>query len=251
MRNFNRKRIWSKFIKAINDFNLIEDGDKIAIGISGGKDSILLVNLFKELKKDKSRNFEFVPITLNPGFKEKDLKTVTGFLDSLETEYDLHDTNIWEVAFQEGSKNPCFLCAKMRRGILYRRAEELGCNKLALGHHFDDIIETVMINMFYAGTIKTMLPKVKSTSGNFEVIRPLAYIKEESIISYKNHFEIEAMNCGCKIEEDKIVSKRKEIKILLKDLEKTNPNIKNSIFNSIRNVNLDYVINYVKSGEEK
>lgn len=242
-----RKRIWSPFLKAVKEYNMVEDGDRIAVGVSGGKDSLLLVKLFSELKKDRSRNFELIPISLDPGFKEEDLDNLKLNMKRLDIDTNIFDTNIWEVAFSNGGKNPCFLCAKMRRGVLYTRAEELKCNKLALGHHFDDIIETALINMFYGGTIKTMLPKVKSSSGNFDLIRPMCYVKEKSIISYTKNQGLTPMSCGCSFEAslDKNLSKRKEIKMMLTNLEKESPNIKQSIFSSLKNVNLDYIMGYV------
>lgn len=243
-----RKPIWSKFIKAVKEFKMIENGDRIAVGVSGGKDSLLLLKLFKELKKDRSFDFELVPITLNPGFKDSDLQDLKKNLDIIGVEYDIHNTDIWEVAFKiSGEKSPCFMCAKMRRGLLYTRAEELGCNKLALGHHFDDVIETTLINMFYAGTLKTMLPNVKSTTGNFDLIRPLVYIFEKDIISFVEASGLKPMRCGCPIEEGKVDSKRLLVKNLLKELEKDNPLIKKSIFNSMRNINTDYVMGCVSS----
>lgn len=250
IRTTYRKKIWSKFVKAIKDFNLIEDGDKIAVGISGGKDSLLLAKLFQELKRDKSKNFEVVYISMDPGFGAMDLGEFRKNLDDLGIECEIFDANVWEIAFKEDPENPCFLCAKMRRGVLYKKVEELKCNKLALGHHFDDVIETTLINMFYAGTVKTMLPKVSSTSGKLEVIRPLVYIKEKDIINYTNKNEIKAMACGCPIESGKVDSKRREIKELLEELEKKNPQIKQSIFNSMKNINIDYVIGYVGKREE-
>lgn len=245
IRTTYRKKIWSKFTKAIKDFNLIEEGDRIAVGVSGGKDSLLLVKLFQELKKDKSKNFEVVFISMDPGFGAIDLDEFKTNLNELGIPCEIFNANVWEVAFKEDPENPCFLCAKMRRGVLYKKVEELECNKLALGHHFDDVIETALINMFYAGTIKTMLPKVKSTSGKLEVIRPMIYIKEKDIISYTKRNEIKAMACGCPIESGKVDSKRKEIKILLEELEGKNSQIKQSIFNSLKNVNLNYIMGYV------
>lgn len=245
IRTTYRKKIWSKFTKAIKDFNLIEEGDRIAVGVSGGKDSLLLVKLFQELKKDKSKNFEVVFISMDPGFGAIDLDEFKTNLNDLGIPCEIFNANVWEVAFKEDPENPCFLCAKMRRGVLYKKVEELECNKLALGHHFDDVIETALINMFYAGTIKTMLPKVKSTSGKLEVIRPMIYIKEKDIISYTKRNEIKAMACGCPIESGKVDSKRKEIKILLEELEGKNSQIKQSIFNSLKNVNLNYIMGYV------
>lgn len=252
IRTTYRKKIWSKFTKAIKDFDLIEDGDKIAVGVSGGKDSLLLSKLFQELKRDKSKNFEVAFISMNPGFGSMDLEQFKINLEELGIPCEIFDANVWEVAFEADPDSPCFLCAKMRRGVLYNKVEELGYNKLALGHHFDDMIETTLINMFYAGTTKTMIPKVKSTSGKLELIRPLIYIKEKDIINFTTKNEIKAMACGCPIESGKVDSKRKEIKELLAKLEETNPQIKQSIFNSMKNINLDYVLGYVdgnKKGE--
>ena len=155
LREGYRKKIWSKFTKAIKDFDLIEDGDKIAIGVSGGKDSLVLCKLFQELKRDRSKNFSVAFISMNPGFREDDLRKFKENLEALEIPCEIFDANVWEVAFTEAPENPCFLCAKMRRGVLYKKVEELGYNKLALGHHFDDVVETTMINIFYAGTVKT------------------------------------------------------------------------------------------------
>ncbi|MGL4646592.1 MAG: tRNA 2-thiocytidine biosynthesis TtcA family protein, partial [Cetobacterium sp.] len=196
IRSTYRKKIWSKFTKAIKDFDLIQDGDKIAVGVSGGKDSLLLSKLFQELKRDKSKNFEVAFISMNPGFGSMDLEQFKINLEELGIPCEIFDANVWEVAFESSPDSPCFLCAKMRRGVLYSKVEELGYNKLALGHHFDDLVETTLINMFYAGTTKTMIPKVKSTSGRLELIRPLIYIKENDIINFTKKNEIMAMACG-------------------------------------------------------
>lgn len=244
-----RKKIWKKFIKAVQDFKLVEDGDKIAVGVSGGKDSLLLCKLFQELKKDRSKHFEVYFISMNPGFEAMDMDKFQQNLKELGIDCELFDANVWQVAFEQDPESPCFLCAKMRRGVLYKKVEELGCNKLALGHHFDDVIETTLINLFYASTVKTMLPKVSSTSGKLQIIRPLVYVKEQDIKSFMKHNEIEAMSCGCPVESDKTDSKRKEIKLLLETLEKINPNIKQSIFSAMKNINLDYVLGYTRGNK--
>ena len=245
-----KKTIWSKFLKAVDDFELVKDSDKIAIGVSGGKDSLLLAKLFHELKKDRRRNFEFKAVSLNPGFREEDLNNFKNNLEKLNIDCEIITTNIWEIANEKAKDYPCFLCAKMRRGILYTKVEEMGFNKLTLGHHFDDVIETTLINMFYAGTLKTMTPKVSSTSGKLELIRPLIYVKESDIIDYTKTNGIRAMNCGCTIESGKTSSKRKEIKNMLAELEEKNPGIKQSVFNSMKNINLDYVFGYtLKNGK--
>ncbi len=245
-----RKQIWSNFIKAVKEFNMVEKGDRIALGISGGKDSLMLLNLFLELKKDKSFDFDFVPITLNSGLDQNDFYQLNNYLTSLNCNHKIFDTNIWKVVFDDMKEsNPCSLCASMRRAILYKKAEELNCNKLALGHHYDDIIETALINMFYGGSIKTMLPNVKSTKGKFNLIRPMCYVMEKDIISYISKNEIPVIKCGCRISEIKPDSKRAEIKELLKTLEKNNPLIKKSIFNSLRNVNLNYIMGYIEKND--
>lgn len=251
LRTKYRKKIWTKFIKAIKDFDLIQDGDRIAVGVSGGKDSLLLCKLFQELKKDRSKNFEVKFISMNPGFEAIDIDKFKENLIEMGINCDLFDADVWKIAFEEAPDSPCFLCAKMRRGVLYKKVEELGFNKLALGHHFDDIVETTMINMFFAGTVKTMLPRVSSTSGKMDLIRPLAYVREKDIINFMNYNNIQAMSCGCPIEAGKVDSKRKEIKNLLKELEERNPNIKQSIFNAMRNINLDYVLGYTRGNKVK
>ncbi|MGL5054826.1 MAG: tRNA lysidine(34) synthetase [Fusobacteriaceae bacterium] len=244
-----RKKIWAKFIKGVKEYNLIEDGDKIAVGVSGGKDSLLLAKLFQELKKDRSKKFEVAFISMNPGFQAMDMEQFKKNLEEMNIPCEVFEANVWEVAFNENPNSPCFLCAKMRRGVLYNKVEELGYNKLALGHHFDDLVETTMINMFYAGTVKTMIPKVNSTSGKLQLIRPLINIYEKDIINFTQTNEIKAMACGCPIESGKVDSKRKEIKLLLKDLEEKNPHIKQSIFNSMKNINLDYVLGYTRGNK--
>lgn len=250
LRKTYRKQIWRKFVKAVKDFNLIEDGDKIAVGVSGGKDSLLLCKLFQELAKDRTKNFEVKFISMNPGFGSMDIDQFEKNLEELEIPCEIFDANVWEVAFKENPESPCFLCAKMRRGVLYKKVEELGCNKLALGHHFDDVIETSLINMFYAGTIKTMIPKVSSTSGKISIIRPLVYVKEAEIINFTKRNGIKPMSCGCPVEGEKTDSKRSELKNLLKTLEAANPNIKQSIFNSMKNINLDYVLGYTRGNKK-
>lgn len=244
-----KKSIYSKFLSAIIDYKMIEDGDKIAIAISGGKDSLLLAKLFQELKKDKRFNFEFAAINLNPGFKEDDLEQFKSNLKNLNIDCEIIDTNIWKVANELANEYPCFLCAKMRRGILYKNIEEMGFNKLALGHHFDDVIETTLINMFFAGTLKTMLPKSDSTTGKLALIRPLIKVFEKDIIEFTKTNGIRAMNCGCVIEAGKTSSKRKEIKDLLAKLESENPGLKQKIFKSMENINLDYVYGYKLNNE--
>ena len=250
IRTTYKKNIYTKFLSAVLEYGLIEKGDKIAIAVSGGKDSLLLCKLFQELKKDKRFDFEFKAISLNPGFREDDLEHFKFNLKELNIECDIIDTNIWKIANEMAQDYPCFLCAKMRRGILYKNIEEMGYSKLALGHHFDDVIETTLINLFYGGQLKTMLPKTPSTTGNLTLIRPMALVHEEDIIKFTKKNGIRAMNCGCVIEAGKTSSKRREIKEMLEELEKNNPGLKQKVFRSMENINLDYVYGY-KKGKEK
>ena len=180
-----RKYTWSKFIKAIKDYKLVEEGDKIAVAISGGKDSLLMAKMFQELKKHGQVNFDLEFIAMDPGYHPDIRQLLIDNCEYLEIPIKLFDANIFEVADEIASDYPCYMCARMRRGALYNKAEELGCNKLALGHHFDDVIETTMLNLLCAGNFKTMLPKLNSTNfDGIQTIRPLYYIREESIIKF-------------------------------------------------------------------
>ena len=240
-----RKHLWSPFMRAIRDFQMIQENDRIAVTISGGKDSLIMAKLFQELHRHTEIPFELEFIAMNPGFYDVNKNQLLKNCEHLEIPVNMFDTNIFEVAEKVAGDNPCYMCAKMRRGALYNKAEELGCNKMALGHHYDDVIETIMMNMLYAGSFKTMMPKLKSTNfSKMEIIRPLYYIREDAIKRYTKNNGILAMNCGCTIEAGKTSSKRKEIKNLLADLEEKNPGIKQSIFNSMKNINLDYVFGY-------
>ena len=245
-----RKNVWSKFVKAIKEYNLIEDGDKIAVAISGGKDSLIMAKLFQELKKNGKDNFELEFIAMDPGYHPSIKELLLENAKYLEIPLTYYPADIFAVADKIAGDYPCYMCARMRRGSLYAKAKELGCNKLALGHHFNDVIETTMINMLYAGTVKTMTPKVKSTSGKLELIRPLIYVREADIIEYTKKNGIRAMNCGCTIEAGKTSSKRKEVKDLLAALEEKDPGIKQSIFNSMKNINLDYVFGYTHGNKK-
>lgn len=239
------KRLWQPFVRAVKEFNLIEKGDKIAIGISGGKDSLTLLYLLAKLQReDRSFDFELYPIMLNPGtMKKEDLAHIKQLGEEvLGHPIYIYDTDIWTIVFgQRDEKNPCSLCSKMRRGILYKKAEAFGCNKLALGHHGDDVIETVLINMFYASSIKTMLPRVTSTSERFELIRPMVYVFEESIKQFIANNEIEPIDDNCEFGSLKYDSKRREIKMMLQEMESKNPLIKKSLLHSVRNVNMNYM----------
>ena len=243
-----RKEIWSKFIKAIKDFGLICDGDNIAVCISGGKDSFLLAKCMQEIKKHGKIDFDIKFICMNPGYNEENLNMIKENANKLNIDLNIFESPIFDIVDKQ-EKSPCYLCARMRRGYLYNKAKELGCNKIALGHHFDDVIETILLSTFYASDYKTMLPILNST--NFEgmkLIRPLYYVKENDIIRWVNYNNLKFINCACKFtEKNNDVnknSKRKEIKELLKELRKVNPNIDNNIMKSTFNVNLNTIIGY-------
>ena len=246
-----RGPIWSKFIKAIKTFNLVQDNDKILVALSGGKDSILMAKLFHELKKHPIVTFDFKCVIMDPGYSESNLELIRHNMKLLNIEYTIEPYNIFKVVNKIAKEYPCYMCARMRRGFLYSVAEKYGCNKLALGHHYDDVIETTLLNLFYAGSFKTMLPKV--TSDNFEgidLIRPLYFIKEKAIINIMNHHEIYPMNCGCDVAAGNTASKRAEIKTLIKTLKNMHPDIDKSIFRAADNVNLNNVLGWVKDGKK-
>ena len=246
-----RKDIWSKFIKAIKKYDMIEEGDRIAIAMSGGKDSLLLAKLFQELKKHPLVNFEIEFISMDPGFSEENLKLHFENAHKLNVPVNISESNIFKIVETISNDYPCYMCARMRRGFLYNMAQEKGCNKLALGHHFDDVIETTMMNVLYAGTFGTMLPKVRSK--NFQgvkLIRPMYYIKEKDIKRIMNKHDIFTMDCGCEITVCSTSSKRYETKQLIKKLKETSPDIDKNIFRSAENVNLDNIYRYTKNGEE-
>jgi tRNA(Ile)-lysidine synthase TilS/MesJ len=244
-----RKPIWSKFIKAIKEYELIKDNDKIAVAISGGKDSILMAKLFQELKKYGKNNFEVEFIVMDPGYHKDIRKLLEENLDYLEIPAHIFDANIFEVADRIAGEYPCYMCARMRRGALYGKAKELGCNKLALGHHFNDVIETTMLNLLYAGSFKTMMPKLKSQNyEGLELIRPLYLIEEKHIERFIKASGIWPLNCACMVAAKKIGNKRYEIKALIDKLKESNENVEMSIFRAAQNVNLDQVLGFEKKG---
>lgn len=250
-----RKDIWTLFTKAVRDFSLINENDKIMVCISGGKDSFLLAKCIQEIKRHGKIDFEAKYVVMNPGYSEANLELIKSNALRLNVPIEIFDVNIFEVADTISSKSPCYLCARMRRGHLYNRAMELGCNKIALGHHFDDVVETSLLSMFYGAEVKTMLPKIKSTNfEGMELIRPLYYVKEKSIINWVKGNELQFLNCACKfLEENKNLeetSKRKEVKRVIEELRKLNKCIDDNIFRSLENVNLDAVLGYRKDGEK-
>ena len=246
-----RKGLWARFIKGINKYHLIEDGDKIGIAMSGGKDSLLMAKLLQELQLHSLIDFEIEFISMDPGFNETNLDLHFGNAKMLGIPLNISKSNIFEIIQKKTDGYPCYLCARLRRKFLYNMAKEKGCNKLALGHHFDDVIETTLMNMFYAGTFKTMLPKVKSSNrGNLELIRPMYLIKEKDIIRIMNYYNIETMACGCEISYCDIASKRSETKKLIASLKETFDDIDKNIFRAAENVNLDRIARYTKNGKE-
>lgn len=237
-----KSKIYGRFLKGVKEFNLVNDNDKIAVCISGGKDSFLLAKCMQELQKHSKLKFDLEFIVMNPGYTKENLDKIKGNLNKLNINATIYDSNIFKQI--ENSSNICYLCARKRRGSLYEKAKSLGCNKIALGHHFDDVIETILLNIIYAGEYKTMMPKLKSTNfENMELIRPLYYVKEEDIISWAKYCDLHFLNCACTVTE-KQIGKRLEIKELIKTLKKDNKNIDINILRSSDNINLDAILGY-------
>lgn len=249
-----RKDIWSKFIKAISDYELIKENDNIMVCISGGKDSFLLAKCMQELIKHGKFPFTAHYVVMDPGYNKVNRQLIEKNAKLLNVPIEIFETNIFDVTAKvEG--NPCYLCARMRRGYLYSKAKELGCNKIALGHHFDDVIETTLLSMFYGSEIKTMMPKLHSDNfEGLELIRPLYLIKESAVLAWKKYNELTFINCACRFTEncsivDDGTSKRKEMKNLVNNLRKINPSIDNNIFTSMNNINLNCVLGTKKDGK--
>ena len=252
-----RKVLWNPFIEAVKRYEMIQPGDRIAVCISGGKDSMLLAKLMQQLQKHSDFPFELVFLVMDPGYNELNRRKIESNAALLNIPVTIFESDIFEVADSAG-KSPCYLCARMRRGYLYSRAQELGCSKIALGHHFNDVVETTLISMFYGSQLQAMLPKLHST--NFEgmtLIRPLYCVHEDDIIAWARDNSLEFIQCACRLTErsaadtgDVNVSKRKEIKLLLRRLRQGNPNIEKSIFNSIHAVALDTMPGFKTGGVE-
>ena len=252
-----RKDIWSKFVKAVADYELISENDRIMVCISGGKDSFLLAKCIEELIKHGKFKFEARYVCMNPGYNETNKKLILDNAKKLNINLEMFDSTIFDTVASLTEGNPCYLCARMRRGHLYSKAKELGCNKIALGHHFDDVIETTLLSMFYGSEIKTMMPKLPSDNfPGLELIRPMYLIKEEDIISWKNFNKLNFINCACRFTEscninDDGTSKRLEMKKLINNLRKVNPQVDYNIFKSLDNVNLNCVLGTKKDGVYK
>ena len=252
-----RKELWKPFIFAVKRYELIQAGDKIAVCISGGKDSMLMAKLMQELQKHTNVPFEAVYLVMDPGYNEINRRKIEQNAALLEVPITIFETNVFEVA-NGSEKNPCYLCARMRRGCLYSKAKELGCNKIALGHHFNDVIETTVMGMFYGAQLQAMLPKLHSDNfEGMELIRPMYCIHEDDIIRWKNAHELEFIQCACRFTENCTMcdnggggSKRQEVKVLLKRLKKDSPDIEKSVFNSIHAVCLDTMPGWKSGGQE-
>lgn len=241
-----RKKIWIPFTKALKEFELIKDNDKIAVCISGGKDSFILAKCLQEIQKHGKIKFDLEFIVMDPGYKEYHLEQIKNNADKLGIQLHIFKSDVFAVADFLNNKKPCYICARMRRGYLYDYAQKLGCNKIALGHHFDDVIETILLSMFYSGEFKTMMPKLHSDNfKGMELIRPLYFVKEKDIISWANYNKLQFINCACSFtQKNSINGKRAEIKNLIKELRKTNKYFDFNIYNSITNVNLATIIGY-------
>ena len=247
-----RKDIWRPFMKAIRDYDLVQENDHIAVCISGGKDSVLLAKCLEELKRHGKTNFKLSFLIMDPGYQEETKKKIKENLEKLNLEYHMVSSDIFEVANKLNPEHPCYMCARMRRGFLYQKAKDLGCNKIALGHHFDDVIETILLSMFYGGEFKTMLPKLKSKNfEGMELIRPLYFVREEVIQKFWQQNDYHFINCACEFsKKEHTLSKRFEIKKLLETLRKPNPRIDQNIFKSSEKVNLETLLSFVQNGEE-
>ena len=248
-----RSKIWGKFIKAIKEYKMVNEGDRIAVCISGGKDSMLLAKCFQELHRHSDVNFEVEFLVMNPGYNEKNKNKIIENAKLLNIPITMFETNIFECV-ERVDDHPCYICARMRRGYLYNKAKELGCNKIALGHHFDDVVETVLMGMLYGAQMQTMMPKLHSTfHEGMELIRPLYYVKEADIINWRDKNELNFIKCACKVSEQNEIdgegSKRAEIKALIAELKKKYKNIDTNILRSTQNVNLDTLISYTKDGK--
>ncbi len=243
-----KKEIWSRFNKGIKEFNLINENDKIMVCISGGKDSMLLAKCLEELKRHSYYKFDLEYVVMNPGYKKENLDLLKENLKKLNINAKIFDSDIFEVCEKVSKDNPCYLCARMRRGFLYSKALELGCNKIALGHHFDDVIETILLNILYAGVYKTMMPKLKSTNfEGIELIRPFYYVHEEDIKAWVNYLNLHFLNCACSVTNGEVSSKRKEVKELIRSLKKNNENVDIHILRSSFNVNIESIVGYTDS----
>ena len=244
-----RKDIWAKFVKAVIEYKLIEENDKIMVCISGGKDSFLLAKCIEEIKKHGKFDFEVHYVCMNPGYNEKNRELILSNAKTMNVNLEMFDSDIFDIV-KDVDRSPCYLCARMRRGCLYAKAKELGCNKIALGHHFDDVIETTLLSMFYGAELKTMMPKLHSENfEGLELIRPLYLVKEDDIIAWAKYNGLKFLNCACRFTEenynkDETNSKRLEMKRLIKELKENNPNIDYNVFKALDNINMNCILGW-------
>lgn len=249
-----RKEIWRPFVKAVNEYELIQENDNIMVCISGGKDSFLLAKCIQELQRHGKIKFNAYYVVMDPGYNDYNRDFILDNAKILNVPIEMFQSDIFDVVAKIDSKSPCYLCARMRRGYLYNKAKELGCNKIALGHHFDDVIETTLLSMFYGAEIKTMMPKLHSDNfEGLELIRPLYLVKESAIITWRNTNELTFINCACRFTEgcsliNDGTSKRKEMKELIKKLRQVNKDIDYNIFKSMDNINLNCVLGTKENG---
>ena len=250
-----KKKIWSKFTKAVREYELVKEGDRIAVCISGGKDSMLMAKLFQELKRHNKFNFEVKFLVMDPGYSPENRKVIEENARKMKIPIQIFESNIFESVF-EIEKSPCYICARMRRGYLYNFAQQMGCNKIALGHHYDDVIETILMGMLYSAQVQTMMPKLHSTNfEGMELVRPMYLIREDDIKAWRDYNDLHFIQCACKFTDtcttcnnEENQSKRMEIKKLIAELKKTNPFVEGNIFKSVENVNLDTVVGYKAKG---
>ena len=250
-----KKKIWSKFTKAVREYELVKEGDRIAVCISGGKDSMLMAKLFQELKRHNKFNFEVKFLVMDPGYSPENRKVIEENARKMKIPIQIFESNIFESVF-EIEKSPCYICARMRRGYLYNFAQQMGCNKIALGHHYDDVIETILMGMLYSAQVQTMMPKLHSTNfEGMEPIRPMYLTREDDIKAWRDYNDLHFIQCACKFTDtcttcnnEENQSKRMEIKKLIAELKKTNPFVEGNIFKSVENVNLDTVVGYKAKG---
>lgn len=250
-----KKKIWSKSTKAVREYELVKEGDRIAVCISGGKDSMLMAKLFQELKRHNKFNFEVKFLVMDPGYSPENRKVIEENARKMKIPIQIFESNIFESVF-EIEKSPCYICARMRRGYLYNFAQQMGCNKIALGHHYDDVIETILMGMLYSAQVQTMMPKLHSTNfEGMELIRPMYLIREDDIKAWRDYNDLHFIQCACKFTDtcttcnnEENQSKRMEIKKLIAELKKTNPFVEGNIFKSVENVNLDTVVGYKAKG---
>ena len=249
------KKIFSQFTKAVKEYQLVQSGDRIAVCISGGKDSMLMAKLFQELTRHRQVSFELVFLVMDPGYTAENRALIERNAKALGIDITIFETDIFDSVYS-APKNACYLCARMRRGHLYAKAKELGCNKIALGHHYDDVIETILMGLLYGSQIQTMMPKLHSTNfEGMELIRPLYLIREADIKHFRDYHDLHFLQCACRFTDTcsvdgSMVSKRTEIKALIQELKRVNPYVEGNIFASVENVHLDAIIAYKKDGQK-